>query len=67
MKTKWFRTNASTQWNKKDIKKVIKSLENKEIFLESTTRKTTSQETTFLRPLMTVGLTLIEKSTYTIS
>ena len=60
-------TNASTQWDKKDIKKAIKSLENKEIFLESTTRKTTSQETTFLRPLMTVGLTLIEKSTYTIS
>ena len=67
MKTKWFSTNVNKQWDKQDITKVIRSLENKGIFLERTTRKTTSQETTVLRPLMTAGLTLIEKSTYTIS
>ena len=45
----------------KDIIKVIKSLENREISLKKTTRKITSQDGGFLnffRPLMTAGLPL---------
>ena len=51
----------------KDIIKVIKSLENREILLKGTTRKCTSQGgfLSFVRPLMTAGLPLM-KSTYTI-
>ena len=47
----------------KDIIKVIKSLENREISLKKTTRKITSQDGGFLnffRPLMTAGLPLIK-------
>ena len=47
----------------KDIMKVIKSLENREILLKGTTTKTTSQEggfSNFLRPLKTAGLPLIK-------
>ena len=45
----------------KNIIKVIRSLENREIFLNRTTRKINSQEgelLTFLGPLMTVSLSL---------
>ena len=51
----------------KDIKKVIKSLENRGILLKGTTRKITSQEggfLNFLGPLMTAGL-LLMKSVHT--
>ena len=47
----------------RDIMKVIKSLENREISLKRTTRKITSQDGGFLnffRPLMTAGLPLIK-------
>ena len=47
----------------KDIAKVIKSLENREILLKGTTRKITSQEGEFLhflRPLMTACLPLMK-------
>ena len=47
----------------KDIIKVIRSLENRGIFLKGTTRKTTNQEVgflNFLRPLMTAGLPLMK-------
>ena len=47
----------------KDIMKVMKSLENKEILLKETTRKITSREGGFLnclRPLMTAGLPLMK-------
>ena len=47
----------------KDIIKVIKSLENREILLRGTTRKITSQErgfSNFLRSLMTAGLPLMK-------
>ena len=48
----------------KDIIKVIKSLENREILLKGTTTKITSQEggfLNFLRPLMTAGLPLMKR------
>ena len=48
----------------KDIMKVVKSLENREILLKGTTRKVTSQERgflNFLRPLMTAGLPLMKR------
>ena len=44
--------------------KVIKSLENREILVKENTRKITSQEGgffKFLRPLMTVGVLLINR------
>ena len=47
----------------KDITKEIKSLENRGILLKGITRKVTSQEgglLTFLRPLITAGLPLME-------
>ena len=46
----------------KDIIKVIKSLENREILLKGTTRKCTSQGgfLSFVRPLMTAGLPLMK-------
>ena len=47
----------------KDILKVIKSSENREILLKGTTRKMTSQRgrfLNFLRPLMTTGLPLMK-------
>ena len=47
----------------RDIMKVIKSLENREISLKRTTRKITSQDGgffNFFRPLMTAGLPLIK-------
>ena len=47
----------------KDVIKVIKSLENRGILLESTTRKITSREGGFLNfliPLMTAGLPLMK-------
>ena len=47
----------------RDIMKVIKSLENREISLKRTTRKIASQDGGFLnffRPLMTAGLPLIK-------
>ena len=48
---------------KKDIMKIIKSLENRGILLKWTSRKVTSQERgflNFLRPLMTAGLPLMK-------
>ena len=48
---------------KKDIVKVIKSLQNRGILLKRTTRKITSQEggfLNFLRPLMTAGVPLMK-------
>ena len=47
----------------KDIMKVIKSFENREILIKGTTTKITSQEKgflNFLRPLITAGLPLIK-------
>ena len=52
----------------KDIIKVIKSLENRGILLKRTTKEVTSQKGgffDFLKPLMSVGLPLMEN--YTIS
>ena len=48
----------------KDIIKVIKFLENREILLKGTTKKITSQEggfLNFLAPLMTAGLPLMKR------
>ena len=48
----------------KDIKKLIKSLENRGILLKGTTRKITNQEggfLNFLKPLMTAGLPLMKR------
>ena len=48
----------------KDIIKVIKSIENREILLKGTTGRITCQERRFLnfvRPLMTAGLPLIKR------
>ena len=45
--------------------KVIKSFENRGIFIKGTTRKITNQEggfLNFLRPLMTVGLLLMKSA-----
>ena len=47
----------------KHITKVIKSLQNREVLLKGTTKKTISQEggfPNFLRPLMTAGLPLMK-------
>ena len=47
----------------KDVMKVIKSLDNREILLKENNRKITSQEGRFLnffRPLITTGLPLME-------
>ena len=47
----------------KDIERVIRSLENREIFMKGTTRKITIQEVgfpNFLKPLMTADLPLMK-------
>ena len=52
-----------TNYEIKDIMKVIKSLENRGIWLKGTTRKITSQEGGFLnfyRPLITAGIPLMK-------
>ena len=47
----------------KDSMKIIKSVENRQILQKGTTRKITTQKggfLNFLRPLMTVGLSLMK-------
>ena len=54
----------------KDTITVIRSLEKRRMLLNGTTRKMTSQEggfLSFLKSLMSVGFTIIEKWTHTIS
>ena len=61
---KIYRTGITLTSNEiKGIIKVIKSLEDREILLKGTTTKTTSQEggfLSFLKPLMTAGLPLMQ-------
>ena len=60
-KKNWFQNNIYKQWIK-DIKKIIKSLENRGISLKGTTRKNNNQEgwfLNFLKPFMTSGLRLM--------
>ena len=52
-----------TNNEKKDIIKVVNSLEDKEILLKGTTKRTTNQKGeffNFLRPLMLIGLPLMK-------
>ena len=61
-KKNWFQNNIYKQWIK-DIKKIIKSLENRGISLKGTTRKNNNQEgwfLNFLKPFMTSGLRLMK-------
>ena len=49
----------------KDSMKIIKSVENRQILQKGTTRKITTQKggfLNFLRPLMTVGLSLMKSA-----